>query len=564
MSYKRKLNFVHSKNETNINKICFNTNYFKYFYDNNEIKGFAVFDKSNTGEIKGNPFEFLYNIVATNRRIFSKLTLFFYGKDYHLSELKLTRKFFYRGLMGVFFIAFLSLFVQYKGLFASNGIVPISLLMKNASLQLSDTFSFFKFPTLFWINSSDIFILSLLLIGIAVSLLGFFMILPGLTLCFAWFIYLSFVLAGSPFMSFQWDILLCELGFLTLFYVPFLNKEGFNNEPSHAMQFLFRLILIKLYLTSGLVKIFSGDITWSNLTALNYHYYTQPLPHIGAWLVYQLPDWFHKISTFLALIIELFVPLLLFFPRRIRFLAFFPLILLQVMIILTGNYNFFNILTILLIVVSLDDTYFKMLIPKRFLKQDVNTFKSNSGFRGKKLVIIFALVMMLINIQNECSRFLGWRNVLKPITNPLRSFYISNQYGLFANMTTVRNEIEIQGSLDGKTWFSYEFHYKPQALDSGLAWVQPYQPRLDWQMWFAALSRYQSNPWFYNLLLGLVQNNKDMLSLIKSSPFPDYPPKYLRCLLKEYEFTSIKERVDTGNYWKVVNISEYTPQLEVN
>ncbi len=299
-------------------------------------------------------------------------------------------------------------------------------------------------------------------------------------------LYLSFAAAGQEFLSFQWDSLLLEAGFLAIFL-------GRNR----IVPWLFRWLVFRLYFLSGAVKLLSADPTWRNLSAVGFHWHTQPLPTPLAWYADKLPTAIQHFMTGATLGIEVVIPFLIFFPRRIRMFGAWCLIGMQVLIFLTGNYTFFNLLTIALTLFLFDDRALARFVPAPVTERLLEVRNVTARARVAACVAVVVLVLSLSHlIETFNGRLPSALNTVVRYTAPLQ---IVNTYGLFAVMTTQRIEIILEGSADGETWQPYEFKYKPGDVNRAPGWVAPYQPRLDWQMWFAALSNYQTNPWFVNL-----------------------------------------------------------------
>jgi hypothetical protein len=337
---------------------------------------------------------------------------------------------------------------------------------------------------------------------------------------------------------------------------------------------------------SGVVKLASGDPTWRALTAMRYHYWTQPLPTPLAWYMAQLPARFQSFSTAVVLAVELGVPFLIWFPRRARLLAAGILILFQVLIMLTGNYAFFNLLTIALCLWLVDDrrlmrglrdkcgatsatlslqtreqqgwaTRFVARAQRRWLEPTHSVPKVAIG-TGVCILILF------VSIGEVTGPILHWRPPGSDVAlGTLAPFEIVNSYGLFAVMTTKRMEIVIEGSNDGANWQAYEFEYKPGDVKRAPRWAEPHQPRLDWQMWFAALGNYQQNPWLLRFMLRLLQDSPQVTRLLARNPFAKAPPTYVRALVYEYRFTSWTERRATGAWWKREYRGVYLPALDL-
>jgi uncharacterized membrane protein YphA (DoxX/SURF4 family) len=416
-------------------------------------------------------------------------------------------------------------------------------------------------PTVGWLSASDAALKWQCLAGVGLSVLLLVGIAPALTLFLLWALYLSLQSIGSPFLDFQWDLLLLETGFLAIFFAPlqWVERSSRQSAPSTLALWLLRWLLFRLMFESGCVKLMSGDISWWNLSALRYHYETQPLPTWIGWYAHQLPAHFQAFCTFAMLGLELVGPVLIFAGRRARLTAAGVFIFFQVLILLTGNYTFFNYLTIVLCIILLDD--------------DVLAFRAARGLpplrercrRWSRLVtaplaVIVVLVtsMGLMGTLRIPERWSALSRVVYGWLEPLHSF---NGYGLFAVMTVERPEIIVEGSNDGKTWVPYEFKYKPGALDRRPRFIAPYQPRLDWQMWFAALSGPDDNPWFLNFEARLLQNDPAVLALMGPNPFPNAPPRYVRAQLYQYHFTNLATRRATGNWWRRDYTGLYLPPI---
>jgi hypothetical protein len=394
-------------------------------------------------------------------------------------------------------------------------------------------------PTLFWMNSGDTALIAGSVVGV---LLGLLVILdrwtrPALVALFA--LYLSYAHAGQDFMSFQWDILLLEAGFLGIFLTG----------GSRIVVWLCRWLVFRYFLLAGAVKLLSGDSTWRDLTALEYHFWTQPLPTPLAWYAAQLPPWLLVAGTAATLAIELASIVLIFLPRRPRALAGWCLLVFQALILLTGNYNFFNLLSMSLCIFLFDDAALRRLIPRR-LESWVQERAPHPARAATVVATALALVVVPAGLNRIWEVFahseLPVAGVISEITSP---FLIVNPYGLFAVMTTARPEIVIEGSADGQIWREYVFRYKPGPVTRPPPWNIPHQPRLDWQMWFAALGDARANPWFQNLMLRLLQGSPPVLALLDSNPFPEHPPSYVRAKLYRYRFADRAIHAATGQWW---------------
>jgi predicted DCC family thiol-disulfide oxidoreductase YuxK len=516
--------------------------------------------------------ECAYRLIASHRTVFSFLTWLGWGSHVERPEYWVTRWIFLRALGLIYLVAFISLWTQVAGLIGHNGILPEYQYMA-AAKQYVDIHAigldrFREFPTLCWLNSSDGFLQFQCGAGVLLACLLIIGIAPVPALALLWLLYLSLATVAGNFLGFQWDILLLEAGFLAIFFAPLQLLPKFSREkpPSRVILWLLRILLFKLMFSSGCVKLASHDPNWRNLTALTFHYQTQPLPTWIGWVANQLPLWFQKSSCAAMFAVELGAPFLIFFPRRIRFFAATAIAFLQILILLTGNYTFFNWLTLALCLLLLDDFVLKKLLPDR-LTEPV-TRKTRPPWL---LAITIPLAILFISVSIlQVVSILGVRpdrGVLKRIARVaewLEPFRTINGYGLFAVMTTERHEIILQGSNDGEHWSDYEFKYKPGDVSVYPKFVAPFQPRLDWQMWFAALGNYQDNLWFENFCLRLLQGSPEVLALLKHNPFPAKPPRFIRAELYNYEFTSLNELRATGTWWKRQPIGEYLPPVSLS
>ncbi len=445
---------------------------------------------------------------------------------------------FLRALGAIYLVAFSSFGAQAGGLIGSQGILPVTDYL-NGLRDAVGTRAYWYAPTLLWVNSTDRALQVAWIAGVVLSLLLILGLFRRPCLVALLILYLSISTAGQDFWSFQWDILLIEVGFLAIFA-----------DGSPGRTWLFRWLLFRLMFMSGMSKLLSGDPNWRNLTALGYHYETQPLPTPLAWYMHQLPLWFQRASTAFVFVVELLVPFLIFAPGRWRRAAAMLLIALQILILLTGNYTFFNWLAIALCLFLFAGTERRndawQSVRHRAVTVALTVFVlTTSGLQF--------LQMFRVTLPGPAETYLAW-------ISPLR---LVNSYGLFAVMTTTRPEIIVEGSNDGSTWTPYEFRYKPGDVKRAPPWVAPYQPRLDWQMWFAALGSPGDNRWFYNFAARLMQGSAPVVALLKSNPFPGTPPKYIRAVVYDYKFTGFEQRRRTGAWWQREEKATYLPGISL-
>jgi len=512
--------------------------------------------------------EWFYRTVAQNRDRFSDLTQFFWGKWLLPSTYTISTSIFLRLLGAIYLIAIASFWTQMPGLIGTQGILPVTETIAAVKAQLGPN-GFLSFPTLAWWMPTESFLHILCGVGVVGSLAVMMQVCSGFSLVVLWLIYLSLQTVSRDFLGFQWDVLLLETGFLAIFLAPW--KKPFSKSlqitpASPVTIFLFWWLLFRLMFMSGVAKLASGDPAWHHFTALTYYYETQPLPTWIGWYVHQLPAWFQHTSVVVMFAIELIIPFFIFMPRRIRFFAAFSIAAFQCLIMLTGNYCFFNLLALALCVLLIDDALYLKGERDRILKfQSDNQMTLPVKNRPAHLalaVIIFALSLVPLFDRLDLGRFLP-----RPLVKAYQfigSWQIVNSYGLFAVMTTQRPEIIIEGSWDGSHWYPYEFKYKPGELTKKPVFVEPHQPRLDWQMWFAALSGWRRHPWFLSFCKRLLEGSKPVLALLKTNPFPDEPPQYVRARVYLYHFTDFKTRRETKAWWRRNEAGEYLPVISLN
>lgn len=445
---------------------------------------------------------------------------------------QLTEALFLRLLGLIYLAAFGSLWPQIVGLVGSHGIVPVAPAM-DAMHTEAGTRVFLSIPTLFWFSNNDSALVWCCIAGCgaAISLALEFSLRISAAVCFV--LYLSLVSVGQPFMAFQWDALLLETGFLALF------------AGTRFIVWAYRFLLFRLMFESGLVKLLSGDPNWRNFHALRFHFMTQPLPNPLAYYVYRAPRCILDSMTAATLGIELIAPFLLFGPRLVRHIGAGVLMMLQLLILLTGNYAFFNFLALALCLWAFDDQTFTPL--GRLLRRRIPAVQSRILAPALNTLVVALIAMGAVQLIGMFAP--GFERVFSKPLRLITPFEIVNTYGLFAMMTTTRPEIVIEGSDDQVNWKEYSFRYKPGELHRELPQVAPHQPRLDWQMWFAALGQYQENEWVGGLMYRVMQGEATVIGLMNSPPFVK-PPRYMRAQLYDYDFTTPAERARTGAVWQ--------------
>jgi hypothetical protein len=478
-----------------------------------------------------------------------------FGTSTRPPEGRAVRWLFLRALGAVYLVAFRSLGTQVLGLYGSRGILPIHELLDELRAQLGPE-RYRLFPTIFWPDASDRALVRACRAGEILSLALILGVAPRLTLAALWALYLSFVSVGREFLVYQWDALLLEATPPAIVYAPRGLFPGLGREePSAAATLLLRALAFKLHYESGLAKLRSGDPAWRDLSACCYHHETQPLPTMLGWYAHHLPQRAQRLSTAAVLLAECAVPFLAFAPRRPRRLGFALLATLQAAIAATGNYGFFNLLSATLTIPLLDDD----AIPRGTAPRAPAPHRASFLRRladGAASAVLFAL-----STTTHLFRY-GPRRPPKPLARaaralaPLRTW---NTYGLFSVMTRARPELVIEATEDGVRWAEYELPYKPGDPTRPPRRVAPHQPRLDWQMWFAALE--PPSGWFIRLAERLLEASKDVLALFHRVPFGDRRPLTVRALLYDYRATDLETRRRTGAYWTRQMLGVYLPPV---
>ncbi len=455
-------------------------------------------------------------------------------------EHQLTSWLFLKLLSVIYFVAFLSIAVQITGLVGANGILPFNEFLELAFQQRGYE-AYLYLPTLFWINSSDTALQLIAYTGCALSVALFLGYKTTKVLILLFVLYLSLFHAGQMFLTFQWDSLLLEAGFLAIFLTA---------GPSHLVIFLYHWLLFRLRFMSGVSKLASDDPSWANLTTLNYYFETQPLPHAGAWYFHQLPEWILQAGVVFALFTELVVPFFIFLPRKFRIFAAFVTILMQLLIIATSNHNWINILTIALCLFLLDDRLLTKVLPNFLLPGEISQ-KENDGKRNY-LLPVFAILIITssLTVFLKTATTIKIPAVLSQATVITRSWGIGHDFHVFPTMQTERHELQIEGSYDGREWQAYQFKYKPGPLADKPKFIVPHQPRLDWMIWFVPPQHPAFMDWFNKFTIKLKQGSPEVLALLELNPFEQKPPRFIRVQVFQYKFTSAKEKQETGNWWK--------------
>ena len=523
----------------------------------------------------------------------------------------LPRWLFLRALGLIYFSAFYSLAFQIRGLLGPDGLLPARMYLDQIA-EVVGRSRYWYAPTLLWLGSSDRALMTLCWIGMIASLLLVLNLWPRGILAICFVMFLSFVAAAQEFAGYQSDGMLLAAGFVSFYFAPGGLRPGWGAEtpPSRASLWLLRLLWFSIYFESGVAKFFGGDPSWRDLTAMDQYYQNGPLPTWIGWYAQQLPHWFHASTASLTLSVELLLVWLVFLPRRFRIACFFIVTALQIGIILTANYAFLNYLVLSLGFLLLDDRFSVKFLPARWAGAvRKNLQKSPEPLKKETLVELDLHSLTPAGLPTEqiptpqnaekppvpsvafqfrefvsgaglwlSSFFLAWllyANVFLIVTHIYRDapltaepvavlepFRIADSYGLFGRMTWKRYEIEFQGSDDGTNWIAYPFRNKPQDPAEAPRIYAPYQPRFDWNMWFASLDYWRDNPWVLRAEELLLSNNRDVLALFAANPFPQAPPKQVRAVLWQYWFTDLATKRATHMWWRREYRGLYAPALE--
>jgi predicted DCC family thiol-disulfide oxidoreductase YuxK len=494
-----------------------------------------------------------YAFTAAHRPAFYRISVFLWGRDHQPPRHDLIAFLFLRLLGLIYLAAFVSFGVQAMGLIGSHGILPLTELVDDIGARIGPV-RFYWMPMLFWWNASDVVIKAVCWLGAGLSLLLVFNLLPRLSLLLLYVLYLSLLYGGQDFMTYQWDTFLLEAGFLALLM-------SFNTTPGI---WLLRWLLFRFVFMSGMVKLLSGDPNWWNLSALSFHFVTQPLPTPLAWYAAHLSLGTLKALTAGTFFVELLLPFLIFCPRQLRFFAAFGILLLQSCILITGNYNWFNLQTMLLCLLLFDDAAVRRILPSRLRQLLPPGAQRGSPPRRIRLTVAtLALLIVFCSLVQMDLRFGGSPPaVAQTVDSLFEPLHMVSGYGLFAVMTTQRDEIVIEGSADGADWREYEFRYKPGDLARRPPWNIPHQPRLDWQMWFAALEDPRRLQWFPRFLKALLENQPAVLALMEKNPFPETPPRYVRAQFYDYRFSDRVEKA-SGRWWHRHLLGTYYPEVSL-
>lgn len=476
-------------------------------------------------------------------------------------------------LGAIFFIAFATLWPQAHGLIGSRGIIPAERLITAAREHEGGFRSFILFPSLLHLVCNDAAISLIVLAGMAGSVALMMGRAPRAILALLWALYLSLCAVGAEFLNYQWDILLLEAAFLTIFWAPPGLRPHRDGEPAPRAPplFLLRFLLFRLMFLGGLVKVIDPNGPWVSLTALDHHYATAPYPTAIAYYLHHLPHGIHAATAIATLGIELLAPLFFFGPRRARLAAAAATVSLQVMITLTGSFAFFNLLTSALCLTLLDDQVLLALAPKRLALGLARRTRAKDVEPSSPEQIAFALCLWLlamntisglvIRVAKRGDDLPGPLSTVLTYTERFRTF---NVYGLFEGVATERFDLVFLGSRDGVTWERYERRFGIEPTDLAPRPIAPFDPRVEFQLWTAGQGQCQDNPWMVFLQQRLLEGSPDVTSIFADGPFTRQPPTYIQVIRRSVTFTTPEERKRTGAWWSVGRSEPYCPPFQLD
>jgi len=484
--------------------------------------------------------------------------LFTGGNSYRLTRFVILR------LLGlVYAVAFLAAAQQLVPLIGEHGITPANHFLASIYSQLgSRSAGMFRLPTLFWFGISDNGLSSFAWIGFALSLVVLAGYANAIILAILWMMYMSIVHVGQIWYGYGWEIQLLETGFLSIFLCPLFDARPFPKTPPPLFViWLFRWLGFRIMLGAGLIKL-RGDPCWRDLTCLYYHYETQPIPSPISRYLHFAPHWFHKIETAWNHFIELIVPWFSFGPRHARHIAGILLVSFQIFLIISGNLSFLNYVTIIPFLACFDDTFLGRVLPKSLVQCAEQAVQQSKPARVQNgLAIALSILVASLSIAPVLNLASG-RQLMNYSYDPLD---LVNTYGAFGTVGRERPEIVFEGTDDvfitGDTqWKEYEFKAKPGDPNRRPPFIAPYQPRIDWQIWFAAMASPADYPWTLHFVWKLLHNDPGTLSLLVNNPFPNAPPHYIRARLYRYQFAPIGDNA----WWKREPIGEWLPVLSTD
>lgn len=465
----------------------------------------------------------------------------------------------------VYAVAFLAAAKQIVPLIGSHGLLPVGLFLSRVEEALgSAAAGFLRLPSLFWFGHSDGVLQLAAWAGVGLSCVVVAGYANALVMAALWLLYMSFVHVGQDWYGYGWEIQLLETGFLAIFLCPLLDGRPFpRREPPVVVLWLFRWLIFRIMLGAALIKL-RGDSCWRDLTALYYHFETQPLPGPLSRACDFLPHWMLRAGVLFNFLAELVAPWFAFYPRILRRIAGVILVSFQVTLILSGNLSFLNWLTIVPALACFDDGFWARLLPHKLVKRaSLAEAVKASSLPMRRSAWVVAAIVAVLSVQPVA-------NLISPgqiMNTSFDSLDLVNTYGAFGSVGKERLNVVFEGTDaaspdDRAVWKAYPYQALPVALNRRPPQIAPYQPRLDWQMWFAAMGTPAQYPWTLNLVWKLLHNNPGALSLFAGNPFPGKPPRYVRAVLYRYQFA--RPGNPEGNWWKREALGLWLPPLSAD
>src|SRR5438874_640188 len=480
------------------------------------------------------------------------------GNSYWLTRFVILRLLGFR-----YAVAFFVAARQLVPLIGRRGLTPADFYLSSIHAELgSRTEGMLHLPTLFWFGCTDSGMSIFAWVGLVLSLIVLGGYANAILLTVLWAMYMSIVHIGQIWYGYGWEIQLLETGFLSIFLCPLLDGRPFpKSRPPILVFWLFRWLGFRIMVGAGLIKL-RGDPCWRDLTCLSYHYETQPIPSPTSRYLHFAPLWFHKFETAWNHFIELVVPWLSFGPRQARHIAGVLLVTFQIFLVVSGNLSFLNYLTIIPFLACFDDTFLRHFLPQALVQRAERAAQESEPSRiNNTIAFALSIVVVYLSVAPVLNLVSG-RQLMNYSYDP---FDLVNTYGAFGSVGRERDEIIFEGTGDtlitGDTqWKEYEFKAKPGDPNRRPPFVAPYQPRIDWQIWFAAMASPADYPWTLHFVWKLLHNDRGALSLLANDPFPNAPPHYVRARLYRYRFAPIGDKP----WWKRERVGEWLPALDVN
>ena len=475
----------------------------------------------------------------------------------------LTRFVFLRLLGLIYLVAFLIAVQQFRPLAGEHGLLPAPQFLRAVTAAYgAGPDRFFRLPTLFWLGATDAAFAAAAWAGVALASCVVLGLANAPLMAALWVLYMSFVHVGQLFYGYGWEMLLLETGFLAIFLCPLASPHPFprSTPPSPIVIVLLRWLAFRLMFGAGLIKL-RGDPCWRDLTCMLYHYETQPLPNPLSFYLHQMPAWFHRGEVVFNHFVELIVPWFVFGPRRLRHAAGAFLVAFQALLILSGNLSFLNWLTIAVCVSCFDDGLWSRLVPGALRARITPPDVPAEAAPSRRVALRALAVVIGVLSVNPVLNMLSPGQMMNATFDP---FELVNTYGAFGSIGRERDEIVLEGTYDTDPatarWIAYEFKCKPGDVDRRPCVVSPYHHRLDWQMWFAAMSQAEDEPWLFHLVDKLLRGDPAVLSLMADGPFRRAPPRYIRAELFRYRFAIGDRRA----WWRRTRQGTYLPPLALD